>query len=110
MLTHEFLEGRRARYISPLRLYLVASLVYFVLAANASETRLESGQTMFFGITFGDPERKANQPASRAERVGNAASGALESGEALSAADRAAARIDRPEGISLLRGEGRRGA
>jgi hypothetical protein len=34
-LTREFLEGRRARYISPLRLYLVASLAYFVLAAAA---------------------------------------------------------------------------
>ena len=30
-LTHEFLEGRRVRYISPLRLYLMASLVYFRL-------------------------------------------------------------------------------
>lgn len=94
MLTREFLEGRRARYISPVRLYLVASLVYFVLAANAPEVMLESGQTMFMGITFGAPGSKANQPASRAERVGNAASGALESGEALSAAERAAALED----------------
>jgi hypothetical protein len=41
MLTREFLQGRRARYISPLRLYLAASLVYFVIAAAAPE--LESG-------------------------------------------------------------------
>lgn len=34
-LTRDFLEGRRARYLSPLRLYLMASLVYFVLAAAA---------------------------------------------------------------------------
>ncbi|MGH9886011.1 MAG: DUF3667 domain-containing protein, partial [bacterium] len=33
MLTREFLEGRRARYISPLRLYLMASLVYFLISA-----------------------------------------------------------------------------
>jgi uncharacterized protein DUF3667 len=32
VLTREFLEGRRARYISPLRVYLTASLVYFVVA------------------------------------------------------------------------------
>jgi hypothetical protein len=32
-LTVETLEGRRARYVSPLRLYLVASLVYFLMAA-----------------------------------------------------------------------------
>lgn len=34
-LTTEFLEGRRVRYVSPLRLYLVASLVYFLVAAAA---------------------------------------------------------------------------
>lgn len=31
-LTLEFLAGRRAKFISPLRLYLTASLVYFLLA------------------------------------------------------------------------------
>ena len=36
-LTREFLEGRRARYISPLRLYLMASLVYFLAAALVSK-------------------------------------------------------------------------
>ena len=34
-LTLEFLAGRRARFISPLRLYLTASLVYFLLAETA---------------------------------------------------------------------------
>jgi hypothetical protein len=38
-LTREFLAGHRARYISPLRLYLVASLVYFVAAAAAPNMR-----------------------------------------------------------------------
>jgi uncharacterized protein DUF3667 len=32
-LTAEFLRGRRARYIPPLRLYLVCSLVFFALTA-----------------------------------------------------------------------------
>ncbi|HVE71156.1 MAG TPA: DUF3667 domain-containing protein [Thermoanaerobaculia bacterium] len=32
-LTHEFLAGRRARYISPVRLYLTFSLLFFTLAA-----------------------------------------------------------------------------
>jgi len=32
-LTAEFLRGRRARYIPPLRLYLVCSLLFFALAA-----------------------------------------------------------------------------
>jgi hypothetical protein len=32
-LTIDVLEGRRARYVSPLRLYLVASVLYFLVAA-----------------------------------------------------------------------------
>ena len=32
-LTKEFLEGRRARYISPLRVYLTLSVLFFALAA-----------------------------------------------------------------------------
>jgi hypothetical protein len=32
-LTKDFVEGRRARYISPLRLYLTFSLVFFFIAA-----------------------------------------------------------------------------
>lgn len=38
-LTVETLEGRRARYISPVRLYLVASLAYFVCAAMVPNLR-----------------------------------------------------------------------
>jgi hypothetical protein len=34
-LTVEFLEGRRARYVSPLRLYLTCSVLYFLVAASA---------------------------------------------------------------------------
>ena len=34
-LTREYLDGHRARYISPVRLYLTASLVYFLVAAAA---------------------------------------------------------------------------
>ncbi|HET8549854.1 MAG TPA: DUF3667 domain-containing protein [Bryobacteraceae bacterium] len=33
-LTGEFLQGRRARYIGPIRLYLTFSVVFFVLAAT----------------------------------------------------------------------------
>ena len=34
-LTADYLQGRRARYLSPIRLYLIASVVYFVVAAAA---------------------------------------------------------------------------
>jgi hypothetical protein len=34
-LTIEYLQGRRARYLSPVRLYLIASVTYFVVSAAA---------------------------------------------------------------------------
>jgi hypothetical protein len=37
-LTHQWLQGRRVHFISPLRLYLTASLVFFVLQASVPET------------------------------------------------------------------------
>ena len=54
----EFLEGRRARYISPLRLYLMASVVYFLLAA-AAPTRV--------------PRRRSLRRASNRDATANAA-------------------------------------
>ena len=38
-LTREFLEGRRARYLPPVRLYLVVSLIFFVIAGLQSQTK-----------------------------------------------------------------------
>jgi len=38
-LTLEVLEGRRARYVSPLRLYLAASVMFFLIAAVAPSLR-----------------------------------------------------------------------
>lgn len=38
-LTVEVLEGRRARHVSPLRLYLLASLLYFLVAAAIPNVR-----------------------------------------------------------------------
>lgn len=77
-LTRDFLEGRRARYISPLRLYLMASLVYFVAAAAAPQ-RDVSGLIDAGGVQIGlgAPGRiaanaqaagKGSAPASPAER------------------------------------------
>lgn len=46
-LTKEFLSGRRARYVSPLRLYLVCSVLFFALAALTPDARLR-----FFTVTY----------------------------------------------------------
>src|SRR4051812_14111428 len=45
-LTVDFLEGRRARFISPLRLYLLASLLYFVVAAAIPDVTTKNGTTI----------------------------------------------------------------
>lgn len=50
-LTTEFLGGRRVRYVSPLRLYLVASLGYFLVAAAAPELR-PSGAVNAAGVNI----------------------------------------------------------
>ena len=52
-LTREYLEGRRARYVSPLRLYLLASLAYFLLAAAApsAERSEEDAVSVGPGVT-----------------------------------------------------------
>ena len=36
-LTREYVEGRRAHYLPPLRVYLIVSVIYFVVAASAPE-------------------------------------------------------------------------
>ena len=38
-LTHEYLAGRRSRYLPPLRLYLIASVAYFLIAAVAPPSK-----------------------------------------------------------------------
>src|SRR5882672_3841845 len=58
MLTHEFLEGRRVRYISPLRLYLMASLVYFIVAAAAPNVRVDPRK-----ISVGGMQINVTRPA-----------------------------------------------
>lgn len=91
MLTLEFLEGRRVRYISPLRLYLTTSLVYFLLAAAAPTIRLGSGKPMFGGPTV--TTTTDGKRASRPQRVASAASQALEEQD-LTPAERQAALAD----------------
>lgn len=97
MLTHEFLEGRRARYISPLRLYLTASLIYFLVAAAAPDLRIGAasrGTTSIAGIRVGVTIPAKGAAQSRPERVAEAASGALGEQRPMTAAERDAALKD----------------
>jgi hypothetical protein len=71
-LTREYLEGRRAHYLPPLRVYLIVSVIYFVIAASVPES-LSPGEEgsisgpggMRIGIT--DTDRDA--PMSAEERA-----------------------------------------
>ena len=103
MLTREFLEGRRVRYISPLRLYLMASLAYFVLAASAPDIRSESGKTLFLGLHVGATTTPDNHAPSRPERVAAAARGALDKQQALSPVEREATLEDVARAPALMR-------
>jgi hypothetical protein len=80
MLTREFLEGRRARYLSPLRLYLMASLVYFVIAASVPDLRI-GGKNAGLSVSTSPPTGAAGGSArpSAPERVANAVSSSLRS-------------------------------
>lgn len=44
-LTQEVLSGRRAQYISPVRLYLAASVVYFLIGASVPNMRVADPET-----------------------------------------------------------------
>jgi hypothetical protein len=62
-LTRQFVEGKRVRFIAPVRLYLTVSLVYFIVAASTPILRpIEMGVSagsLNVGVTTGRP-RLAN--------------------------------------------------
>jgi hypothetical protein len=91
LLTHEFLEGRRARYISPLRLYLSASVIYFLLTAAAPDIRLSNGRSLS-GMQIAVSTGTASSTGPR--RVANAANDALGRGQPITEAERQAALKD----------------
>ena len=101
MLTREFLEGRRARYITPVRLYLAASVVYFLLAAGTPTIRLDSGQSLFLGVHIGS-DTLVHKPSTDAERLGIAARESIQKG-GITDAERAAALQEIARAPKLLR-------
>jgi len=101
-LTLEFLEGRRVRYISPLRLYLMASLIYFLVAAVAPNLRPRSGSLSVAGMSFGVSRSTANT-SHAAGRVANAADESLNGDQPLTGAERDAALKDIASAPALFR-------
>jgi Protein of unknown function (DUF3667) len=75
-LTLEVLEGHRARYVSPVRLYLVASVLYFLISAaspNVIQPPPRPPARGDFNIDLRNPETAVAQlsPEKRAEILGS---------------------------------------
>jgi hypothetical protein len=76
-LTREYVEGRRVHYLPPVRIYLIVSLFYFVVAASAPEEVTARQSTvsgpggMRIGITD-DGDRLAMSAEDRAEMLKSA--------------------------------------
>jgi uncharacterized protein DUF3667 len=110
LLTREFLEGRRARYLSPLRLYLMASLLYFVVAAATPDI---GGGSATNGINVRMTPGRADTAPGAPQRVANAASKAMKGsradpdpgkgGQPLTAEEKAQALKDIEKAPALMR-------
>ena len=75
-LTLEVLEGHRARYVSPVRVYLVASLIYFLVSAASPSLNKPSApqrSSSNVNIDLADPEAALGKltPEQRAELLKN---------------------------------------
>ena len=96
-LTLEFLRGKRRSHVSPIRLYLVASLVYFLVSAAAPNPQPNTAVVETGGIKIGvftpDPQ---SRPGQAQQAVKDAQAGELteeERREALAQIDSAPAVI-----------------
>jgi len=69
-LTLEYIAGRRAHYLPPLRVYLAVSVLYFVLAASAPQLSQRGGPVVSLNgvrIVSGAPSAEALTDAERAQ-------------------------------------------
>ncbi len=68
-LTRHYVEGQRARYVSPVRLYLIVSLTYFLLAAAAPTSFDSRGRRSIGpGIRIDGIDDSADAAVTAAER------------------------------------------
>lgn len=82
-LTREFLEGRRARYLPPVRLYLVVSVIFFLITGwhariSGSEAVVltQSGRHFSYKVIPADEARGAAAPGRAAAGATSEAAGA----------------------------------
>ena len=97
-LTRQWIEGRRVRFVAPIRLYLAASLVYFAVTAAAPNLRRPDGGGVDIGpVSFGVTKNGA--PA----RVAEGAQRAVETNQPLTGAERDSAIADIADAPAILR-------
>jgi hypothetical protein len=80
LLTREFLAGRRVKYLPPLRLYLVLSVIFFLILSSARDhdaralaIHTEGGKTTIAMVNLSDAQDLAAKPGEtpeqRADRI-----------------------------------------
>jgi hypothetical protein len=98
-LTRQWIEGKRIAFVSPLRVYLTASLVYFVVAAAAPNLRShEAGSVDLGAVKFG-----TTKGTGAPQRVSNDVNAAVSSNQALTGAERDSALADIATAPALFR-------
>ena len=97
-LTRDFLTGRRARYISPIRLYLVSSVAYFLIAAATPNTQSDPTVAEVGGLRIGIFTPKPGGRGARAAENVRAAQAS-----ALTAEERQAALAELEQAPALIR-------
>lgn len=73
LLSREYFEGRRVRYVSPIRLYLIFSVLYFAVAAVSPTTAFRVTVTR----AANDPPQEIERLEQRRQEIVQAASHAL---------------------------------
>ena len=68
LLTRRYIDGQRARYLSPVRLYLFVSVVYFLVAAAAPSLDSRGRETIGPGVRFGVTGAKPGEMVTPEER------------------------------------------
>jgi Protein of unknown function (DUF3667) len=68
-LTREFLEGRRARYLPPVRLYLVLSLAFFLIAGLPASRLGHRTEVLEVGATGKLVSRQVDMTPARARQI-----------------------------------------
>jgi hypothetical protein len=98
-LTRQWIEGRRVAFVSPLRVYLAASVLYFLVTASAPNLRPAGGVDLgpvAFGVT-------KTEGTSRPERLGEGLGAAVAENRPLTGAERDSALADIADAPALFR-------